>query len=150
MSWSANPRSSTTSPPFDVLNQVIRNQANPLLAANECFQRSPLGLELLPVIVCFPCDDVLKLGIDLGQFGFVHAQLGDTTFVVGLARRLVDHRLLDVVDRDVDSPKTVRVSASFCSIGVAVNLERDLTVFHQFLLELIQVERINTKRFQCH
>ena len=94
--------------PLEVLDQVFRDQANPFLAADECFQRGPLGLELLLAILFFPCGDFLELGIDLGQLGFVQAQLGDPAFVVDRDRRLVDDRLLDVVDRDVlaeDGPR---------------------------------------------
>ena len=88
-------------PPLEVLDKVFRDQANPFLAADECFQRGPLGLELLLAILFFPFGDFLELGIDLGQFGFVQAQLGDAAFVVDRDRGLVDDRLLDVVDRDV-------------------------------------------------
>ena len=94
--------------PLEVLDQVFRDQANPFLAADECFQRGPLGLELLLAILCFPFGDFLELGIDLGQLGFVQAQLGDAAFVVDRDRGLVDDRLLDVVDRDVlaeDGPR---------------------------------------------
>ena len=67
--------------PLEVLDQVFRDQANPLLAADECFQRGPLGLELLLAILFLPFGDFLELGIDLGQLGFVQAQLGDAAFV---------------------------------------------------------------------
>ena len=76
-------------PPLEVLDQVFRDQANPLLAADECFQLGPLGLELLLATLFFPFGDFLKLGIDLGQLGFVQAQLGDAAFVVDRDRGLV-------------------------------------------------------------
>ena len=63
--------------PLEVLDQVFGDQANPLLAADECFQRGPLGFELLLAILFFSFRDFLELGIDLGQFGFVQAQLGE-------------------------------------------------------------------------
>ena len=75
--------------PLEVLDQVFRDQANPLLAADECFQLGPLGLELLLATLFFPFGDFLKLGIDLGQLGFVQAQLGDAAFVVDRDRGLV-------------------------------------------------------------
>ncbi len=39
--------------------------------------------------------------------------------------------------------------ASVFSMGVPVNLQSDLAVFHQFLLKLVQVERINPKGLHC-
>ena len=34
-------------------------------------------------------------------------------------------------------------------MGVPVHLQSDLAVFHQFLLKLVQVERINSKGLHC-
>ena len=82
-----------------MLAQIFRDQENPLLAANECFQRGPLGLELLLAILFFPFDDFLEFRIDLGQLGFAQAQLGNAAFVVDWDSRLVDDGLRVVVDR---------------------------------------------------
>ena len=93
---------------LDVLDQVFRDHPNPFLTADECFQHAPLHLELLLAILFFPFGDFIELGIDIGEFGFVKAQLGDAACVVDRGGRLVDHRLLDVVDRDVlteDGPR---------------------------------------------
>lgn len=78
-------------------------------SANGCFDRGPLGRELLLAILFFPCGDFLELGIDIGQFGFVQTQLGDAAFVVDRHRGLVDERLLDVVDRGVLAEDCPRV-----------------------------------------
>lgn len=97
-------------PLLKVLDLVFNDQANPLLTADECFPRDPLRFELLLSILVFPFGDFLELGIDLRQFGFVQAQLGDSVFVVDRHRALVDHRLLDVVDRDVLAQRGPRAS----------------------------------------
>ena len=76
--------------PLEVLDQAFRDPAKPFLAADKCFQRGPLGLELLLTILVFPFGVFLELGIDLGQLGFVQAPLGDAAFVEGRHRRLVD------------------------------------------------------------
>lgn len=55
--------------------QFFGDQANPLLAADECFHHDLLGLELRLAILFFPFSDVLELGIDHGEFGFVQDQL---------------------------------------------------------------------------
>ena len=46
--------------PLEVLDQVFRDQANPLLAADERFQRGPLGRELQLAIHFFPLGEVLE------------------------------------------------------------------------------------------
>ena len=76
--------------PLKVLDQVFGDQTNPFLAADECFHRCPLGLELLLAILFFPFGDFLELRIDPGQFSFVQAQLGDAAFVEDRHLRLVD------------------------------------------------------------
>ena len=76
--------------PLEVLDKIFCDQANPFLTADECFQRGPLGLELLLAILFFHFGDFLDLRIDFGQFSFVQAQLGDAAFVEDRHRRLVD------------------------------------------------------------
>jgi len=63
----------------EVPAQVFRDQPNPFLAADECFQRDPLGLELLLAVLFFPFGDFLELGIDLGE---------SASFRLSLAMRL--------------------------------------------------------------
>ncbi len=48
-------------PPLEVLDQAFGDQANPFLAADECFQRGPLGLELLLAVLVFLFGDFLEL-----------------------------------------------------------------------------------------
>ena len=52
--------------PLEVLDQAFRDPAKPFLAADKCFQRGPLGLELLLTILVFPFGVFHELGIDLG------------------------------------------------------------------------------------
>ena len=49
------------------------------------------------LILSFCFGDFLELRINLGEFGFVQAQLGDAAFVVDRDRGLVDDGWLDVV-----------------------------------------------------
>ncbi len=84
-----------------MFHQVFGDPANPLFAADECFERGPLDLELLLAIIFFSFRDFLEIGIDLRQLGFRPAQLGNAAFEVDRHRRLVDDLLLDVIDRNV-------------------------------------------------
>ena len=83
-------------------------------------------LRLLSDTSFFPCGDFLELGIDLGQLGFVQAQLGDPAFVVDRDRGLVDHRLLDVVDRDVLAKDGPRVGVVLFDLRAGESNERGI------------------------
>ena len=73
-----------------------------------------------------PVGDLLELGIDLGQLGFVQAQIGGAAFVVDRHRGLADDGLRDVVDRG----HVQRLATS-----LHTNLRGDLNLILQDLVE---------------
>ena len=84
-----------------MINQVSRDQLDPVVRSHHGFELRPSALELLLALDLLAFGGFLELGIDLGPFRCLQLQLSEPTFVVDGDRGAIDDRPLDVVDADV-------------------------------------------------
>ena len=92
-----------------MLHQILGDEADALLGADDGFQRGPLGLELLLVVDFLAFGGFLEIRVDLRLFRRLQLQLGEAAFVVDGHGRLVLDGALDVVDADVIAEDRPRV-----------------------------------------
>jgi hypothetical protein len=84
-----------------MVDQIGRDQAQPLLRTDASGQLRPLGLEAFLAFDLLAFGDLFEAGVDLGPFGLGKFELGQPAFVVDRHRGAVFDRALNVVDADV-------------------------------------------------
>ena len=88
-------------PLLEVVDQVLGDELDPLLGADQRLQRGPLALELLLLVQLLALGDLLELLVELRPLGLVEFELGQPALVVDPDGGPVLDGPLDVVDVDV-------------------------------------------------
>ena len=104
---------------FKVIDEVSRDQFDPILGPHHCFQLRPFGFQPLFALDFFPFSRLFKLGVNLWPLGRLQFELRQPALVVDRNCRFIDDRPLDVVDADVVA-KDRSWYWSVISIGVPV------------------------------
>ena len=94
---------------LEVVDQVLGNQRDALLRADQGLQRGPLGLELFLVLDFLALGGFLEVFVELRPLGFVELQFRQPAFVEDGDRGPVLHGPLDVVNADVVAEHGPRV-----------------------------------------
>ncbi len=84
-----------------MLDDVLRDEREPLVRSDHGLELRPLALELLLALDLLPLGRLLEVRIDPRALGIVQGELGKPALVVDRHRGAVLHRALDVVDADV-------------------------------------------------
>ena len=92
-----------------MLHQILGDEADAFLRADDGLQCRPLGLELFLVLQFLAFGRLLEIRVNLRPFLRLQLQFGQAAFVVNRHRRLVLNRALDVVNADVIAEHRPRV-----------------------------------------
>ena len=84
-----------------MFDDVLGDEAQAFLGADDGLELGPLALEPLLALELLALGSLLEVRVDPGSLGFVERELGQPAFVVDRHCGAILHRALDVVDRDV-------------------------------------------------
>jgi hypothetical protein len=65
-----------------VIDNVLGNELQPLLCADNCFKLRPLRFELFPALDLFALCRFLEIRIDLRPLALVKCELGKAAFII--------------------------------------------------------------------
>ena len=88
-------------PLLEVLDQIVGDQLDAVLGADDGLQLRPFGLELLLALDLFPFGGLVEIEVEVRDDRRAQLQLGQAALVVDRHRGAVLDRPLDVVDADV-------------------------------------------------
>ena len=92
-----------------VLDDVLGDEADALLGADDGLELRPARLELLLTLDFLALGGLLELLVDERVRALVEGELGEAVLLVDGDRGAVEHGLLDVVDADVVAEDRARV-----------------------------------------
>src|SRR5207248_1375127 len=110
----------------EMLDQVPRDQLDPVSGSNYRFQLRPPGFQFLFALDFLALGRFFELRVDLGPLRLLQRQFGEPALVVDRNRRTVDYRALDVVDADVVAEHRSRVGVSLLDRGAGETDERGI------------------------